>query len=198
MPVTGIEILVRLATADPWSFTVLDTLRRKLGLAEVVGVVRMKAWHLGFEAVDPRKGREIVDRLLSDTALLANPNRDRWCVREVREAPPAQNLWRRQKDALDAYVVKVADTGDLVGKSLLRVLNARLGIVEAVDARFSSVWVIETGVGEPRSAAVAAEIAVSRSWRRGLLSNPHFQDAQVIKAEVYLPCGEAARCEESE
>jgi len=58
--------------------------------------------------------------------------------------------------------------------------------------------VIETSVGEPRSAAVAADIAVSRSWRRGLLSNPHFQDAEVIRADVYLPCGEAAKCEGSE
>jgi len=134
--VTGIEILVRLATADPWSFTVLDTLRRKLGLEEVVGVARMKAWLLGFDNTDPGKARQIVDRLLKDTALLANPNRDRWCVREVRGAHGVQNLWRRQRDALDAYVVKVADRGDLVGRSLVRVMNARLGIVEATHAVF--------------------------------------------------------------
>lgn len=196
---TSIEILVRLATADPWSFTVLDTLRRKLGLEEVVGVARMKAWLLGFDNTDPGKAREIVDRLLRDTALLANPNRDRWCVREVvGGAHGVQNLWRRQRDALDAYVVKVADRSDLAGRSLVRVLNARLGIVEATRAGFASVWVIETSVGEPRSAAVAADIAVSRSWRHGLLSNPHFQGAEVTRADVYLPCSEAAKREGSE
>jgi phosphoribosylformylglycinamidine (FGAM) synthase PurS component len=187
---TGVEILVRLATADPWSFTVLDTLRRKLGLSEVVGVVRMKAWRLGLDA-DAEAALAIVDRLLSETALLANPNRDSWCIREVRENALPQNLWRAQRDALDAYVIKVADREDLAGRSLLRVLNSRLGITEAKDAGFSSVWIVETAVGEPRSAALAAEVAVSRSWRRGLLSNPHYQDAEVVKAEAYLPYGVA-------
>ena len=192
LPVTGVEILVRLATADPWSFTVLDTLRRKLGLTEVVGVVRMKAWHLTFDVGGDGEAIAITERLLGDTALLANPNRDKWCVREVRETPLLQDLWHKPEEAVDAYVVKVADRGDLVGKSILRVLNTRLGILEAKDAAFSSVWVIETAVGEPRSRAIAADIAVSRSWRRGLLSNPHFQDAEVIRAEVYLPSSEAA------
>jgi hypothetical protein len=183
---------VRLATADPWSFTVLDTLRRKLGLTEVVGVVRMKAWRLTFDVGGDGEARAITERLLGDTALLANPNRDKWCVREVRETPLLQDLWHKPEEAVDAYVVKVADRGDLVGKSILRVLNTRLGILEATDAAFSSVWVIETAVGEPGSRAIAADIAVSRSWRRGLLSNPHFQDAEVIRAEVYLPSSEAA------
>lgn len=189
---TGVEILVRLAAADPWSFTVLDTLRRKLGLEEVVGVVRIKAWQLGFGGASRKHARAIAEQLLSDTALLANPNRDRWCVREVGEKALPQGLWRRQGGAVDAYVVKVADRDEMVGKSLVRVVNTRLGIAEVKDARLSSVWVIETAVGEPRSGQVARDIAVLRSWRRGLLSNPHYQDAQVMRAEVYLPCTEAA------
>ena len=43
-----IQVLVKLAAIDPWSFTVLDTLRRKFGCEEVTHVERITCWELEF------------------------------------------------------------------------------------------------------------------------------------------------------
>lgn len=180
-----IEVLVRLAAADPWGFTVLDTLRRKVGFEEIMAVTRMKSWRLDFE-MESREGvLEITQRLMQETALLANPNRDIWTVSDPRQKGLPENLWKRQKEDVTAFAVRVTDKEDLVGKSLARVLKSRLGIAEIADVHFSSVWVLEMWDGEPRARAIARDVAVSRSWRKGLLSNPHFQDAEIFAADEY-------------
>jgi hypothetical protein len=186
---TGIEVLVRLAAADPWSFTVFDTLTRKIGYSEIVGVTRIRSWRLEFD-LPAESALAATRQLLKETALLANPNRDLWCVREVAESAGRQDIWRMQEGARDAHVVVVTDTGDPVGGAMLRVLKTRLRLKGIEAVRFSWLWVLETGVGDPRSEVIAADSAVSRSWRRGLLSNPHYQTANTIRAEVYLPHGE--------
>ena len=43
------EVLVKLAARDPWSFTVLDALKRKFGIGAIRGVERLKSWRLDFE-----------------------------------------------------------------------------------------------------------------------------------------------------
>jgi len=194
---TAIEVLVRLAAADPWSFTVLDTLKRKERLEAITAVTRIRAWRLGFDTDDPAAALTEVGRLLKETALLANPNRDRWCVRSVAEQARPQNLWHRQRGSADAFVIKVSDREDQVGDGLLKVLKFRLGVREIGEVAFAHLWVIETAVGEPDSRAIADEVAVSKAWRHGLLSNPHFQCADVMKAEVYLPYHEVAASEVS-
>jgi hypothetical protein len=187
MPVMTIEVLARLAAADPWSFTVLDTLRRKECLEAITEVTRLKSWRLAFEAADPAAALQAGDRLARETGLVVNPNRDLWCVRSMEGRTGPQSLWRRQERSADAFVVRVTDREDLAGEGLLRVLRSRLGMKEAREAAFAHLWILETDVGEPDSRAIAQEVAVCRSWRHGLLSNPHFQCADVFKAESYLP-----------
>jgi phosphoribosylformylglycinamidine (FGAM) synthase PurS component len=195
--VTGVEVLARLAAADPWSFTVYDTLTRKLGHGEIVGVTRIKSWRIDFD-LGPEDAMASAARLLEETALLANPNRDRWSVRLAedgsrggpRGGAPGQRIWRKQPDARSAMVVRVSDVDDPVGRSVARVLRTRLGMGEVRDVGFSWVWVLETSVGPDRARRIAADVAVSRSWRRGLLSNPHYQRAEVVAAEEYLAEGE--------
>jgi hypothetical protein len=164
-------------------------LTRKIGYSEIVGVTRIKSWRLEFDLA-PESALAATRRLLKETALLANPNRDRWCVREVAETALCQDIWQMHEGARDAYVVVVTDADDPVGSAMLRVLRARLGLQGIQAVGFSWLWVLETGVGEPRSEAIAADSAISRSWRRGLLSNPHYQTADTIRASVYLPHGE--------
>ena len=45
------EVLVKLAAPDPWSFTVLDALRRKFGFEDIIDVERTKSWELTFDLV---------------------------------------------------------------------------------------------------------------------------------------------------
>ena len=197
MPVTSIEVLAKLAAADPWSFTVLDTLKRKERLEAITAVTRLKCWRLDFDIGDPAAAGRTAERLAKETALLVNPNRDKWCIRSVVERARPQSLWRRQERSADAFVIKVADREDLVGDGLLKVLRSRLGMREVRGASFAHLWIVETDVGEPGSRAIAEEVAVSRSWRHGLLSNPHFQCADIIKGDLYLPFGELRASEVS-
>jgi phosphoribosylformylglycinamidine (FGAM) synthase PurS component len=180
-----VQVLVRLAAIDPWSFTVLDTLRRKLGRTEVKRVERLKCWDLEFETRAAGHAQEITRKVMHETALLANPNRDVWVMRVFPGETLPAGLWERSDDEADAYVIKVSDKEDLVGRSIGRILTRRLGIADVRDVAFSTIWVIETTAG-PESGRIAGEIAVARAWRQGLLANPHCQEAQVFPAEEYF------------
>ena len=106
-------------------------------------------------------------------------------IQDTPEALPA-GFWERSEDSADAYVIKVTDKEDLVGRSMRRILTSRLGIGDMEDVSFSTVWIVETRASGPASHDLAGEIAVARGWRRGLLANPHCQDAQVYSAEEYF------------
>jgi phosphoribosylformylglycinamidine (FGAM) synthase PurS component len=181
-----IQVLVKLAAIDPWSFTVLDTLRRKLGYHEVTNVERVKCWELEFRREAAGRAAGITEELLRDTVLLANPNRDRWVTRSLPGEEVPAGFWERSEDFSEAHIIKVKDREDLAGQSLCRILASRLGIRDVDNVSFSTIWIIET-VGEGRrSSDIAGEIAVARAWRRGLLANPHCQDAEVHEAEEYF------------
>jgi len=180
------EVVVKLAARDPWSFTVLDALKYKFGIGSVVGVERLKSWRLDFALASEEEALVVTDRILNGTALLANPNRDIWRVGggSGLDLPGAT---RDLADRMDNFfAVRVTDRDDLVGRSMLGVLRKRLRIVEVTGVAFSLVWVLEFDHPGERSFELAEEIAVARSWRRGLLANPHSQDALVLRLEDYL------------
>ncbi|MFH1312938.1 MAG: hypothetical protein ABIJ00_06885 [Candidatus Eisenbacteria bacterium] len=181
-----IQVLVKLAAIDPWSFTVLDTLKRKFGCDEVTHVERVKCWELKFRAEAAERSVEITEGLLRDTVLLANPNRDRWVMRIFPGEGVPAGFWERPEDAADAYIVKVTDKEDIAGQSLSRILASRLVISDVESVSLSTIWVIEMKGRGPRSRDLAEEIAVARAWRQGLLANPHCQDAEVYPAEEYF------------
>ena len=184
-----LETLVRLRAADPWSFTVLDTLARKAGFEDIVAVTRLKSWRLDIQGVDADGALALVRKLLSETALLANPNRDTWYIRGP-DLSGSEALWRPGCDTSAAFAVRVADSDDIAGKSLTRVVRGRLGLTQIVAAHFAFVWLLELRGGGPGARATAEKVAVARSWRKGLLSNPHFQTAEVFEAASYLAEGE--------
>jgi phosphoribosylformylglycinamidine (FGAM) synthase PurS component len=186
--VTEIEVLVRLAASDPWSFTVLDTLRRRFGLAEVGGVERIKSWLLTFAGKSREQALETVEDLMQATALLANPNRDLWFVRGSPDSDVPQSIWTRPDGISDVWVIRVADRDDIVGRSMAGILRTRLSIRAIKEVRYSTVWVLEMTRPRPDPSSLAHQIATARSWRKGLLANPHCQTAEVCRAEEYL-CG---------
>ncbi|HVP57258.1 MAG TPA: hypothetical protein VMU02_04125 [bacterium] len=182
---TTLEVLVKLRAADPWSFTVLDTLVRKGKLLDVVAVTRLKSWRLDFEAT-AQVALATTRKLLAETALLANPNRDTWLLLGSLGQGAMGTLWKAHGNATEAFAIRVSDHEDLLGRSLAKVLRGRLGLSEVVDVHFASVWLLELRGSGPGARALAEEIAVASSWRKGLLSNPHFQAAEVAKVETYF------------
>jgi phosphoribosylformylglycinamidine (FGAM) synthase PurS component len=184
------QVLVKLAAPDPWSFTVLDTLTRKFGFESIVRVDRVKCWDLVFDAGTGKQAAEITGRILEETVLLANPNRDRWVLRGQPDQPVPSDFWHPSPEAVSVFAVKVTDREDIVGRSIGSILKTRLGMDEIREVRFSTIWLLEMSDEEPEAERLANEIAIAKSWRRGLLANPHYQRAEVDRAEGYFGSGE--------
>jgi hypothetical protein len=180
-----IQVLVRLAAADPWGFTVFDTLKRKLAYDDIVAVQRFTSWELDFGSDRPEPAIEVTETILRETALLVNPNRDRWFLRYDAEGALPAEFWHRSPGTTDAFVVKVTDKEDVMGRSIERILRSRLRIDAVTQVCHSTIWVLEFNDGAGAETA-AGEIAVARSWRKGLLANPHCQNAEIHRVDTYF------------
>jgi phosphoribosylformylglycinamidine (FGAM) synthase PurS component len=182
-----LEVLVKLAAPDPWSFTVQQALSRKFGLAGIVNVDRVKAWQLTYVMDGEDAALDITKDVLNRTALLANPNRDVWVIKLAGADLPA-GFWPSSTEETAAFAIKVTDLEDLVGRSVAEILGYRLGIRQIRSVRFSTIWILQLDrAGRPEE--LAQEIAVAQSWRRGLLANPHCQRAEIWPAEAYVRGG---------
>ena len=186
----GVEVLVKLLAPDPWSFTVFDTLNRKFGLEEIVGIERIKSWDLEYDVVAAEQALEATGRILRETVLLANPNRDISQMRADVSEPAKPGIWKMRDAVKGAFVVKVRDMSDQVGDGVTRIARLRLGMGSLERVRFSTAWVIEMSSGESRSREIAGEVALLKSRGKGLLANPHSQEAEVLSAGAYLLGGE--------
>jgi len=179
------EVLVKLAAPDPWSFTVLDALTRKFGFEDIVDVERTKSWELTFDLVSPDAAVAQTKELLRTTALLANPNRDVWAVRCGPGDLP-KGFWYSDTDEAGAFVVRVTDTDDIVGSSVAEIMRQRLKMDSVTSVRFSTVWGLRISRTASDPLSLAARVATARTWRSGLLANPHFQEAAVFAVDDYL------------
>jgi hypothetical protein len=182
---TDVEVLVRLLAPDPWSFTVFDTLNRKFRLEEIVGIERIKTWRLVFDST-AAGAVESTEAILRETVLMANPNRD---VRQVRtgcEVPVKPEIWRMKDGVAEAWVVKVRDLVDRAGEDVARIARSRLGISGLAGVSFATAWVVEMSDRGDRSREIAEQVAVLKRRGKGLLANPHCQEAEVESAAGYL------------
>ena len=182
------EVLVKLAARDPWSFTVLDALRCKLGVGAVAGVERLKSWRLDFHVDSEEEVLATTRKILEETALLANPNRDIWMVRCRAGFEVPETLIDAPLGSGRSFAVRVTDRDDLVGRSIGTILRRRLGLAKITAVAYSLVWIVWFARPGDDLLGLVEDVAVARSWRRGLLANPHSQDAVVRRLEDYL-CG---------
>jgi hypothetical protein len=183
------EVLVKLAARDPWSFTVLDALVRKFGVTALAGVERLKSWRIDFGVGSEGEGFALTSGILDTTALLANPNRDIWTIRSTSLPGIPDRFLGGPRGDEHLFAVRVADKEDLVGASIRAILRRRLHLSKVERVRHSLVWILRFQPGERDPAGLAGEIAVARSWRRGLLANPHCQEAWVWPIEDFVAGG---------
>jgi hypothetical protein len=183
---THVEVLVKLLAPDPWSFTVYDTLSRKFGLEEIVGIERIRTWTLSYDVVAAHDAVGPTETILRETVLLANPNRDLSQVRTGDSEPAGPGIYKAGDGVEDAYVVRVHNPEDTAGANVARIARTRLGLDALRSVSFSTAWVLEMSVGEPDSRRLAERVAVLEARGRGLLANPHCQSAEVLSAREYL------------
>jgi phosphoribosylformylglycinamidine (FGAM) synthase PurS component len=175
-----------LAARDPWSFTVFDALKRKLGFAALAGVERLKSWQLHFDLHSEEEAMAVTGKILRETALLANPNRDIWMMRGPSHLDFPERFFGRYAVRDRSFLVRVTDSEPVVGRAVRAVLAGRLGLPQVTSVVFSLIWLLEFEEPDEGLHALAAEIAVAKEWRRGLLANPHCQSASVMTIEDYL------------
>jgi hypothetical protein len=187
---TQVEVLVKLLAPDPWSFTVYDTLSRKFGLEEIMGIERIKSWTLSYDLVAADDAVGPTERMLRETVLLANPNRDVRQLRTGRFVPAMHGIYMMKEGVADAYIVKVRNLGDSMGEKVASIARSRLGLSALHSVSFATLWVIEMSKGEPDSRRIAGQVAVLRSRGSGLLANPHCQEAEVMSVRDYLLGGQ--------
>ena len=183
------EVLVKLAARDPWSFTVYDALKRKFGIEEIDGVERLRSWRLDFTPGSEEEVPGLTAKILDGTALLANPNRDIWVVRGSRGLEVPDGFLGGVADAACGFAVRVTDREDLVGQSMQAILRRRLGLSQVDAVSYSLVWILWFAPSEDDLLGLAEDVAVARSWRKGLLANPHCQEVAVFRIEDYLNMG---------
>lgn len=179
-----LEVLVRLLVPDPWSFTVLETLRRKSDYRQVVDVTHLRCWRIWF-SLDDQRCIHLLEKMMSETSLLANPNRDRWLIWKNKGEMP-KRFWQKTNLDSQAFVIRVTDVEDLVGRSMCEVVRKRLGLLDVSDIRFSNLWLIEITKGDLSPEEIAKRVAIAYRWKTGLLSNPNFQTAKVVALNEYL------------
>jgi phosphoribosylformylglycinamidine (FGAM) synthase PurS component len=184
-----VEVLVRLKAEDPWSFTALETLNRKMGMPEVAALERARSWTLVFEDDDRKEARRAVDSILRETALLANPNRDVWTVREAGDRVDP-GFWKQADAGSRSFVVRVAGREDLAGSSTLSIIRRRLEMTTVREVAFRTIWLLEISPGDRDPAELAQDIALARTWKRGLLANPHSQEAEIFPLRDYSENGD--------
>ncbi len=179
-----IEVLVKLLVPDPWSFTVLETLRRQVDYNQVVNVTRLRCWRIWLN-LDDQGCVELIERTMNETSLLANPNRDRWLIWKGRGDIP-ERFWHINDLSNEAYVIRVTDDEDIVGAGMREIMCKRVGLTEICDIRFSNLWLLEIARGKLSPEEVASRVAVAHRWKNGLLANPNFQRAKVASLKDYV------------
>lgn len=164
------EAVIRLwlKVADPTALTARETLQRALGYGRMVrDVGRSEIWSFRWEAsVD---AHPLLARLARDTNLFANPNKYHM---EIKTGPeplsPRGNVW-----------ILGWREGD--GKEQEETLRRhRLVEDHLPEVRRAVLWELDLDAPVAAVRTTAEEIAVARERKRGLLINPHVEDAEVF------------------
>ncbi len=167
---TGAAVRIWLKAADPAAITAREALQRALGYGRVVREVA-RSEVVAFRWEGNAEARAQLERLARETGLLLNPNKHRMEIAvEDETLHPRGNAWT---------VVSTPGEGAELARTLER---HRLLAGEVPATRRGVLWELDLAAEGEELRRLAGEIAVARERKRGLLSNPHLEDAAVFVA----------------
>ena len=173
----NVTVLVSLKIFDNVAASALYALRDRLGYDRVRSLKRSDYWRLDLPDLREGNAVEVVERVVSKTALFVNPNKHRWTIH--LNAEPGDLLSMEESETVAAVLVEEDDDSRAAGvrEALLR----RGDCGASMEVRHGTWWILYLGdMSCAQARALAEEIAVTRARNKGLFCNPHYQRAVVV------------------
>ncbi len=175
-----VDVLVTLKIFDNVAASALYALRDRLGYSRIQSLHRSDYWSLVLHDLDGDRALEAVERVVSKTALFANPNKHRW---STHVNVSLEDLVPREEGTTVAAVL-VEDEDDAKAAGVRDALSQRGDLGQMIDVRHGTWWVLHfDGLSREDTLAAVNEIAVTKGRRQGLFCNPHYQRATVLVPE---------------
>lgn len=164
------KVIIRrwLKVTDPTALTATEALRRALSYGrDVQGLYRSELFVLELpEDVSANQAREAIEHFAEGSNLLYNPNK------HAKEVVFGSEIFHPRGNA---WILAWEDRDE---SSLLQAINRGSLPFQVLGVRTAMLWELDWSGENPRS--VAEDLAVSRERKKGLLVNPHFQQAAVL------------------
>ncbi len=173
-PVTVAQAWIELKSDDPEAVSALAVARAHLPAGRALtGLRRLRLLELSG-ALPARAG---IEGLLHRSIQFYNPHKERCSVRAT--ASDAAPL------AAEEHVVLVFERGEERRGAAERWWRHETG--RDIEVREGVAWVMAFESLEPDPPGAAADLAVLRDRRHGLLCNPHAQEYRVAAGKIPLP-----------
>ena len=182
-----VELLVRLRIPDVVALTARNTLKRRMGYADVLAdLKRADYWRLTLNVASPEHALVLARDLAENTNLFVNPNKHSYSVAVVpRELRAAAATDPRESAApssgpIEARVL-ITSPDDAGGEQACEALQGRLGYGDEVaEVRKGTLWILSINAADAAQARrLAEEMTITHRIDRGLLLNPHYQECEI-------------------
>ena len=185
------KLWVRLKVIDLVAQTAWMTLTEKMGFGDdLTGIRRYSYWAMEAEGEGATAVCEAIDREIRMDSAFTNQNKHMYslAVTGGEDGAAAGDLDIERDfprveggDRIFACDLFVSEQGGGKDEGYRERLNARLSEAKITGIRSGEVWRILVRAGDPEEAArKVEEMAVTRSRKRGLLLNPHYQAYELI------------------
>jgi hypothetical protein len=181
--IADLALTVELRSADPTALTAAHALTHRLGYGKVLAELRrMDFWRLRVEATGIADALALAGSWITRSNRFVNPNKHVYEL-AARGGEGTSGAAVSRGSGRVAWVVARSEP-DLDGESAMRLVHARFGGRELVEARRAVAWRLRFAphVDPSEVPRLAEHMAVARSRTRGLLANPHFQTVAIVRA----------------
>jgi len=175
--VVTIDIVVFGRLIDLVAVTASHTIKHLMGYGDrLAEVKRADHYRLELSAKDTSQARLLAEQLVTDTLVFGNPNKQVGKVTTPEELtsllPPPEEGFRS--------LALVWEREDNTASHILSNLRENLGYTRVKGLSRGVLWFLHWNAPKREAHRLTEEVLVTESRKRGLLSNPHSQIAEII------------------
>lgn len=168
------QLLVSLRTPDPQSMTAAATLRARAGFhADLAGLDRNVYYEVDVRTDDRERGEAAITRLVAETTLFANPNKERCAT-----------VFEPESAAVPAGALLVWDREGAEDRSLLRRIERTVPGTPVVAVRRGTLWIPRYSRPPSEWVELSRRLAEGDGRLSSLLANPNCDAFAVIETSL--------------